>query len=305
MRIRHLLIAATVAATTPLIAQPLGQSTPGTIRSEARIQFWRFGNFTQTSTRRLEQDVNAYAVELRGAWHPRQSPFELYAHASALDYQTDRDNSYGVRVGAALDGDVNRFNVYVDRASNRATFDVGDTVATAAVTTLQGEYSRRIGDWEPGFEATHERQRFDVASTGQDNDYNGAGARLRYRGFGWKFSPIVGFVSGKRKGDDANESYRDDAWYVQAVYIPVPRLYLSLQYRGRERDYSVRNPTARNFGRKDERPQWSFVGSLRFTPQLTGILYYANEDVTSTLPGRSFQDDLVIVSLAVKLPEPR
>ena len=302
MRTRHFLIAATlVVAAAPLFSQPLGQSTPGTFRSEARIQFWRFGNFNQTSNASLEQDVNAFGLELRGAYQPVSSPFQIYGHVNYLNYDADRDDSVGVRAGTALDGEVNKFNVFIDHANNRATFDVGDTVSTATVTTLSGEYSRRIGDWEPGFEATPDRQRFDVSSTGQDNEYTGIGANVRYRGFGWKFSPEVGFVNGKRKSDTAAESYDDDSWYAQLVYIPVPRLYLSLQYRDRTRDYTTNVPTDRNFRRNEDRPQWSLVSSLRINPRFTGILYYSNEDVSSSLPGRSFQDDLVIVSLAVKL----
>lgn len=301
MRFRHFLIAATLAVAAPLFSQPIGQSTPGTFRSEARIQFWRFGNFNQTSNASLEQDVNAFGLELRGAYQPVKSPFQVYGHLNYLNYDADRDDSVGVRVGASLDGEVNRFNVFLDHANNRATFDVGDTVATATVTTLSGEYSRRMGDWEPGVEVTHDRQKFDVSSTGQDNEYTGAGASLRYRGFGWKFSPTVGFVKGKRTSDTSTESYNDDAWYAQVAYIPVPRLYLSLQYRNRTRDYTTNVPTERNFGRNEDRPQWSLVSSLRINPRFTGILYYSNEDVSSSLAGRSFQDDLVIVSLAVKL----
>jgi hypothetical protein len=296
-----LAVAATTLAPHAASAQPIGQSAAGTFRSEARIQFWRFGNFTQTSDPRLEEDVNAFGLELRGAYHPRNVAFDVYGNVNYLNYATDRKDSYGVRVGALLDGEVNKFNVFVDHASNRATFDVGDTVATAAVTTLNGEYAHRFGDWEPGVEATHERQRFDVGSTGQDNDFTGAGASIRYRGFGWKFSPSVGFFKGHRKSDDNEETYDDNSWHVQLVYIPVPRLYLSLQYRDRTRDYSTNNPLDTNFGRNDKRPQWSLVSSLKINPRFTGILYYSNEDVSSSR-GRSFQDDLVIVTLAVKIP---
>ncbi|HKR66193.1 MAG TPA: hypothetical protein VJZ00_20860 [Thermoanaerobaculia bacterium] len=303
MKTQRILFAAAWLAVVrmPLSAQPIGQSTAGAWRAETRIQFWRFGNFTQASDARFEEDVNAYGAEVRGAYHPKAVPFDVYGHVNFLHYDTDRDDSVGVRAGMSMDTEVNDFNVYVDHATNRATFDVGDTVSTAAITTLAGQYSRRIGDWEPGVEATHEMQRFNVSSTGQDNDYTGGGASVRYRGFGWKFSPTVGFTTGKRKSDDDVESYDEDAWYVQVAYIPVPRLYLSLQYRDRKRDYSTSDIANRNFGRNDKRPQWSLVSSLRINPRFTGILYYANEDVTSSRAGRSFQDDLVILSLAVKL----
>jgi len=101
--------------------------------------------------------------------------------------------------------------------------------------------------------------------------------------------------------DNGEESYDDHYWYAQLVYIPVPRLYLSVQYRNRTRDYTTSDPLHRNFGRKDDRPQWSVVSTLKMTKRLTGILYYSNEDAQSTLAGRDFQADVLIVMLAVKL----
>lgn len=291
---------ALLASATHVVAQPLGTSESGTYRTEARLQLWHFGNFNQVSDTALEQDVRALGLELRGAYHPDTVPFEVYAHVHYLNWDADRDDSYGVRVGAALDGDVHDFNVFLDRAENRATFDVGETAASAAVTTLSGEYSRRFGDWQPGVEATYERQRFDVAATGGDNDYRAVGANVRYRGFGWKFSPEVGIVAGERVSDNDDESYDDDWWYTQLVFVPIPRLYLSVQYRARTRDYTVQDPLHSNFRREDERPQWSVVSSLKMTDRLTGILYYSNEDAQSSRAGRDFQADILILTLAVK-----
>jgi len=296
-----LLFIASLTMATSLVAQPLGASAAGASRSEARLQFWRFGNFNQVSDPALEQDVRALGLELRGAYHPVRVPFDVYAHVHYLNWDVDRDDSYGVRVGAAMESEVQDFNVFFDRAENRATFDVGDTVSNASVTTVNGEYSRRFGNWQPGVEATYEIQRFDVADTGRDNGYRAAGANVRYRGFGWKFSPAVGYVTGEREGDDDEESYDDPAWYAQLVFIPVPRFYLSVQYRDRVRDYTTRDPLNRNFGRKDDRPQWIVVSTLKVTGRITGILYYSNEDARSTLVGRDFQADILILNLAVKL----
>jgi hypothetical protein len=296
-----LLFIVSLTVASPVVAQPLGAGTPGTFRSEARLQFWRFGNFDQVSDPALEKEVRAVGLELRGAWHPARVPFDVYAHVNYLNWDADRDDSYGVRVGAAMESEVQEFNVFLDRAENRATFDVGDTVANAAVTTVSGEYSRRFGDWQPGVEATYEEQRFDVSGTGLDNRYSAVGANVRYRGFGWKFTPGAGFVTGDRISDDDEESYDDQTWYAQLIFIPVPRFYLSLQYRDRARDYTTLDPLHGNFGRNDDRPQWIVVSSLKITGRVTGILYYSNEDVQSTLAGRDFQSDILILFLAVRL----
>ena len=295
------LFIALLTVAMPLVAQPLGTGTAGTFRSEARLSSWHFGNFNQVSDPALEQDIRALGLELRGAYQPAHLPFEVYGHVNYLNWDADRDDSYGVRVGAAMESEVQDFNIFYDRAENRATSDIGDTVANAAVTTLAGEFSRRLGNWQPGVEATYEEQRFDVADTGLDNVYSTVGANVRYRGFGWKFSPEVGFVTGDRVSDDDEESYDDGAWYAQLVFIPVPRFYLSVQYRDRVRDYTTLDPLHRNFGREDDRPQWIVVSSLKVTGRVTGILYYSNEDAQSTLPGRDFQADILILFLAVKL----
>jgi hypothetical protein len=292
---------ASLTVAMPVIAQPLGPSVAGAFRSEARVSSWSFGNFLQVSDPALEQDVRAVGLELRGAWHPTRMPFELYAHVNYLNWDAEREDTYGVRVGAAGDNESRNFNIFLERAENRATFDVGDVVASAAVTTLSAEYSRRFGNWQPGIEATYEDQRIDVASTGLDNYYAAAGVNVRYRGFGRRFSPEVGFVTGSRVGDDDEESYDDQSMYAQLVFIPVPRFYLSVRYRDRVRDYTTPDSLQRNFGREDDRPQWNVISTLKMTSRLTGILYYSNEDARSSLAGRDFQANVLILFVAVKL----
>jgi hypothetical protein len=124
---------------------------------------------------------------------------------------------------------------------------------------------------------------------------------VRYRGFGWKFSPKLGFTSGNRKSDDRNESYDEPTWYGQLVFIPHSRVYLSLRYRRGERRYATSDRTDSNFDRVDERPQWSGFGSVRFNDRISGTLYFSSQKVTSTRAGRSFDDGLLILGMIVRL----
>lgn len=297
---QYLTIAALTLLSVPLAAQPTGRSDPGTYRSEVRLQGWVFENFFQLTDPALTQDVSALGTELRSAFQPREAPFELYAHVNYLLWDDiDRKNAYGGRIGAARDGEIHDFNVFLARSENRASLDIGDVVATADVATFAGEYSYRIGDWQIGAESLLERHRFE-ALPDQDSDYTVLGASVRYRGFGWKYSPRVGFTTSRRDSDDGNESYEEPAWYIQFVFVPHPRVYASIRYRDRERRYTSAGPADSNFGRVDDRPDWSSYGSVRLTERFSGTWYYANQSVTSSRPRRDFDSSLLILGLVMR-----
>ncbi len=286
----------------PLFAQPIGRSEPGQFRSDIRLQGWVFGNFYYTSDDALKQDVAAYRTELRSGWRPGQRPLNVYTHVNYLVYDApDRDPSYGVRLGVAEETDKQTFNFFIDRAENRASVDVGDRVAIANVTLFGGEYAYRIGDdWQVGGELAHERQRFSIESQ-QENDYTGLTGSVRYRGFGYKFSPSVGYGIGRRDSVDEGESSEDDHWFAQVAVIPHPRVYMSLRYRHGARDYLVDVPVSSNFGRSDDRPQWTFSGSVRMSDRVSGLVYFSRENMTSSRPDRDVETYYLIVGLAIGL----
>ena len=297
----HFLLPVALLMSLPAFGQPSGSSDPGEFRSEARLQAFVFDNFFQASESALEQDVSALGTELRSAFQPAQVPFEMYGHVNYLHWdETDRKNSYGGRLGFAHDGEIHDFNVFVGGAFNRASVDIGDVVTTADVTTAAGEYSYRLGDWQLGAEGMVEDYRFDDFAE-QDGDYTSVGASVRYRGFGWKFSPRVGFTTTRLSMGESNESYKEPAWYAQLVFVPHPRVYASIRYRDRDRSYSTTDPGDSNFGRKDDRPEWSSYGSVRLTERFSGTWYYSSQDVTSSRAGRDFDSSLLIFGLLMRL----
>jgi hypothetical protein len=288
------------AVVLPLAAQPRTAGAQSGVRSELRLQGYHFGNFFQASEAALAEDVRAAGAEYRIAYRPGTSPTDFYAHANYLNYLgIDRDDSYGGRVGIAHFGQVHEFNVFADRAENRAAFDVGDITATANITTFSADYAFRMTPhWQLGAEAVNERQRFD-AVTGRDNDYSAIGGSIRYRGFGRMFSPQIGYVKGERDVEDERESFDDSYWYARVIVNPNPRLYMSVRYRDRTREYLTTDLVAGNFGRQDDRNQWSATAVYQFTPALGGTLYYAREDVQSSRPGRNFDTDLLVLGLNI------
>ncbi|HYI08016.1 MAG TPA: hypothetical protein VEK57_02990 [Thermoanaerobaculia bacterium] len=288
--------------TVPAFAQPIGKSQPGDFRSDIRLQGWVFGNFFYTADDNLKQDVAAYRTELRSAWRPGERPMDVYTHVNYLVYDvSDRDPSYGLRLGVAEETEQQNFNFFIDRAENRASVDVGDRLAVANVTMLGGEYARRITeDWQLGGEFVHERQRFSIESD-QENDYTGLTASVRYRGFGYKFSPTVGYGVGRRSSADDAEDTEDDHWFAQVAVIPHPRIYMSLRYRHGARDYLVDAPVSTNFRRHDDRPQWTFSSSVRVSDRVNGLVYFSRENMSSSVPNRDVETYYLILGVAIGL----
>lgn len=287
-----------IVLSAPAFAQPRERRDNNGFRSEIRFAGYVFGNFFQASDPSLEEDVSAAAVEYRAAVRPWATPTDFYANVDYMRYESERrPNTYGGRLGVQHNGDVHAFNVYVDRGENRASFEVGDTTATANVTTFGGDYSYRfLKNWQAGVELTQERERYDVESD-RENDFTAVGASLRYRGFGRLVSPEVGYVTGERDVVNPDESYDDDYWYVRVISSPLPRLYMSLRYRQRQREYTTNNVAARNFGRADERHAWVLTTNFQFTERVGTLLYYTTEDVDANRPGRDFDRSTLLLGL--------
>ncbi|HEX8172604.1 MAG TPA: hypothetical protein VF824_18860 [Thermoanaerobaculia bacterium] len=301
MKVRSLFVlAAAFTLAAPLFAQPRGVRAPHTFGNEVRIQGYLFGNFFQATNPRNEEDVTAFGAEYRAAYRPWTTPTDLYAHVDYINYDDPRRrDSYGGRLGVAYNGEIHALNAYVDRAENRATFDVGDVTATANVTTLGADYSFRVTpNWQLGALGEHQVQRFSVR-TGQENTYDALGANVRYRGFGRKFSPEVGYVTGTRDVDDPNESYDDDYWYVQLAFAPLDKWNARVRFRDRTRSYTTNAITARNFGREDNRLQWMGAVDYRMTRRLTLTGYYTMEDVDTTRLGGDFDTSMFLLGVTI------
>jgi hypothetical protein len=282
-----------------LTAQPLGRRDAGPFRQELRFQTMLFGNFYQATSGSAEEDVRGTGLEYRAAYRAWKNT-DVYGHVNFLTFdEQGKKNTYGGRVGVLYDGARQDFNAYVDHGENRSTFDIVGATDTGDVTTFGAEYSFRVTeDWQLGAELGHNDQRFAVTHT-RNNDATEFGVNVRYRGFGYKFMPEVGYNTGSRDVNDVRESYDESYWYVQAVSSPTRRTYVSLTYRDRTRDYTTRDITSSKFNAEDTRGQWIASGSFRATDQVAYILYYTHEANDSSRADHDFDTNFLLLAVSV------
>ena len=295
-----------VAIATPILAQPRGTGGPGSYRSEVRLQAYQFGNFFYTSVPGAEEDVVAYATEYRGAYRMKRRPFEVFTHASFLHYDHERlEDSLGGRLGVRYSGRINTLRTYVDRTVNRPSFEVGNVFAPADTTTFALEHAVRISRaWEIGAEGRHQVQSFESpqrlpSTLRRDNTFSTIGGSVRYRGFGYRYTPSIGFRRGNLSVRNPEESYGDRNWYLQMETIPLNGLYFSLRYGDRHRDYTISNPLSSNFGREEGRGQIEFVTDYKPPGRFGYTLYYAREDVDSQRVNGDFTVQLLLLGVSV------
>lgn len=283
--------------TTPPAQRAAQGPTPATFQNEVRIQGVIFGNFFQAANGAPSEDVDGISAAYRGIYRPGGWKTDLYGEINAMKYTNiQREKPYGLRAGVRHDDAKQSFDVFVDRGLHRAAFDVGDRTAIATITTLSGDYAYNVTkEWQLGAEALQERQRFDV-ETNQKNNYTRGGLSIRFRGWGYKFSPRVGYVVGHRDVASGVDSYHERYPYLQVISMPIPAVYLSVSYRPRKRTYDeVTNPLLHSV----DRPQWSGFGSYRFTKSLTGTVYYSREKSKSPVAYRNFETSFLMVGATV------
>lgn len=287
----------------PLAAQPLGTSQPGEIRSDVRLQVFRFGNFFWASSPADERNETALGAEFRTAWRFSQAPTQVYAHANYLDYRDGAlRNGYGARIGASQDGARNDFDVYADYAANRPSVALRDVFTTADITTLYGTYAFQLTpSWQIGAVGSHDRQKVKNLPT-RDNHFTGGGPLIRYNGFGWRITPMVGYTSGKRSVNNSSDSYRERAWTAGVEWIPTDPLYFSAALHRIRRTFETNDFVSPNFGRRENDPQVELVAAYRVRPRLQLIAYFSRDAVDVPISGESFQARVLLLSAAWQLP---
>jgi len=267
---------------------------------EARIFGASFDNFFQAPPGAPENDVTTTRVEARLTGKlQEEGPWKLYGQAAFIDYDGALDNASELGVGILRDSRPHRFDLFLQRQQDRPSFDVGDEFDRVDVDRLVLEYSYRLDrDWELTALGTYEDQTFAV-TRGKDNEFPTLGGAVRYRGWGSELSPEVGIEIGDRDAVDPNEDHDQIDLWLKLRSAPTRRLYLSLRYRYRTRDYDVGVPTASNFGREDDRQQWALAANVKTVRHLSVDFYYAYENADSTKASRNYTTSLLGVGLKV------
>lgn len=256
---------------------------------QARVLGFRFENFFQVPEGVPEENVDAVRGEGRLSYRlSNTGPLRVYADAGLTSYSEGLDDSTSVGVGLESEGRERSWTTGLELTRDQPVFDVGDEFDRADVVRLDGEYGVRVTDnWELTGLGEWERQEFDITSS-KDNDLYSAGAAVRYRGWGYEFSPEVGFLAGRRDADDPNEDHDQQDLWLKVRSVPTPALYVSLRYRLRLRDYTVDDPRAGNFGREDDRDYWTLNARYRLTDRTALDLYYNYLDADSDKETRIF-----------------
>lgn len=295
-----LLMATPASAQTP--KQPAPTPTPAPpdrVEAYARFGALLFDNFFQAPDGSPEEDVAGATLEggLSLALQERR-PLRAYAEGDYTLYH-DLDPSAGIRAGVRLEERKQSFDLAVQYLANRPSREVRDEFDRADTLSVYGEYSHRVHeDFELTALAELRHETLEL-SADKDNDVYGLGGAVRYRGFGSKFSPEVGFRLGGRDVVDDNEDISQRELFLRLRWVPAPPFYLTCRYRHRSRDYSIADPAASNFGREDARDQLVATADWRRGKALVFNLYYALEDSDSSRSTGNFTTQML--SLGVTL----
>lgn len=291
---------AALVPTSPVSAQEEGGLWGERIDLEARVFGASFDNFFQAPPGSPEDDVTTVRLEARLAAALREGgAWKVYGQAALIDYEGELDDASEVGVGLLYDRRPHRFDLLLQRQQDRPSFDVGDEFDRVDVDRLALEYAYRVDrDWELTGLATWEDQSFAV-TRGKDNELPMLGGAVRYRGWGSGFSPEIGVEVGERDAVDPNEDHDQTDWFLKLRSSLTRRVYLSLRYRNRTRDYDIGVPTASNFAREDDRQQWTLAANIKTVRHVSVDFYYAYEDAESTKASRNYTTSLVGVGLKV------
>ena len=258
-------------------------------------QFWVRGNgqLYENFFQSANDGENVTALQGEAGASLGVSPgIRVYGSANYLHFLDDNiEGSPGVRVGVRGDRRPHGFDVYAEHLSNRPSFDL-DEFQGADISRLNGEYSYRfLDDWQASVDGELEQQSFDEAPE-RDNDFHQLGAAIRWRG-SRVFSPEIGFRTGERQVEDDLQSYDQNEKYLQIRSQATERLYLSVRFRDRKRDYQ-------NTAREDERRQIAVSADYTLFPDVILNFYGTREWVDTTQPGRDFTSGLFFAGMTYR-----
>lgn len=272
------------------------------VESYLRLSGLVFDNFFQAPEGAPQMGVRSGSAEVQVIFPLVEGGSLVHVRGRVVAYD-GFDPSLGAGGGLRFVDGPGELEVLAGYDRRLPRFDVGDEFGRADVASASGRYSLRLG---PALQVTAlgdvGLQFFPDEPTNIKNTFSfDAGGSLRYRGFGYVFSPEIGATAGRLSGVAESEGYDESGFYVMARAIPAPPLYLSARYRLRFRDYIVADPESRNFGREDRRGQISLLASLRTGPRFNWHAHYTLEQASSSRPSRSFQTQYMGIGVAVRL----
>lgn len=289
-----LFLCVTLCASAPATAQGLfGLDT------EVKLTGQLYDNFFQAPDGEPKESVLAFELGLQLS-RELSTPRKLRPYLKLGGIVWEKlENSGLIMAGLNSSGTSHSLDVSARYLLNRPSLDVGDHFDTADILRFTGVYSYRLSrDIQLNGATFFQSQSFEDQTT-SDNNLWGIGGSVRYRGFGSIFSPEVGFITGERSAEVANEDHDQTDLYLKVRCAPNRDLYFSARLRYRTRDYSVDDALASNYKREDTRKQLALIGVYRFSQQLALDVYYTYEDADSSKDSRIFTTQLIFVGLAM------
>lgn len=267
-------VVAFILLALPVLAQ---DPAPGAWDFWLRGNGQLFENFYQAAEGAPEEDVTALGAEI-GASVGVTRAVSAFGQVNYLHFNEDTlEGSPGFRVGLRGGSRPHAFEVYGEYLSNRPSFELDEFVG-ADVTRLVGEYSYRfLEDWQASVDAELDKQDLGGAD-GRDNQFAGVGAAIRWRG-SRIFSPELGFRTGERDVDDETQSYDQNERYIQIRSQATDKLYLSVRFRDRKREYQL-------VPREDKRRQIAASADYTLSPAWVLNFYGAREKNDTNVEGR-------------------
>ncbi|HVS03968.1 MAG TPA: hypothetical protein VMT16_14475, partial [Thermoanaerobaculia bacterium] len=282
------------------------QSRYSAARYEARVKLFgtSYQNYFRVPDDRDATTVSSFSVEGRVTLTlDRERRIKTYLQAQRENFQeatilTSPTFSLGLRG----DGDRHGFDAAVRYLENRELRDVDDDAEPADIYIYFAAYRLRFAeDWEWNLEGEMRDQSYSAPRRGEDSELLSGNLSLRYRGFGRRFSPEVGYERRQRDALDPHDEYAEDMAWAKLRFSPARALTFSLRYRDRRRDYRVEDPGDSNFGRDDDRDEWTLRGDWVVSRRWALNLEADHLDTDSTRQSRVFTTSQLTLGVALKV----
>lgn len=273
---------------------------PSPFTGTLRLLGLRFDNFFQAPEDVPHQEVNVARAQgsLAARLLPR-APLELYAEGAYMAYSDGMEAARQVGGGLRFAGRPVAFDLSGGLELDRPSFDVGDGFARMDARTAELEVAVRPVRWwrllglgEVSWESFRNIE-------GRDSRFHIYGGGTRVDISRRVLSVEAGAEWGERRGEAPNEELDQRDLLVQLRSTGVERLYVSLGFRYRTRDYVVEDLGASNLDRVDVRRQWTLSGEFPAGAPVALIGYFAFEDAASTKSSRNYETNLVGLGLSL------
>lgn len=292
----RILLALLVLVPGAVAGQDAGGGGSPSVGGEVRTSVLSFDNLVS----RNGEPVNALALRLGGridwSWDRALDGVRLYLDGEATDYESF-GTSPDLRIGVEWRAGRHRFQSTLRREWERPAFYVNDRLDHERSLRLENDWSWRFhDDWEMGASLGGYEERYDLLADKESETWQAA-ASMRYRGWGYTFSPELGvrYRHLDARSDHYDYTQRDVTLKLRSV--PARGVYLVFRYRYRIRDYQTSESRDSNFLRRDNRHQFRMEAFWRENELVEWGLYAARENVDSARPGSSFRTTILGVGV--------